>query len=84
MPTGLERIAEIQRPQVFLSYQELCNATRFCETTVEELSAGNPHAGFRGGCGARKGTLLSQYTGDRRSDDRRSGSLGRCVKQPKF
>ena len=23
MPTGLERIAEIQRPQVFLSYQEL-------------------------------------------------------------
>ena len=29
------------------------NATRFCEPIAEEPSAGNPHAGFRGGWAAR-------------------------------
>ena len=31
------------------------NATLFCEPIAEEPSAGNPHAGFRGGWAAREG-----------------------------
>ncbi|MCL4522152.1 MAG: hypothetical protein M1415_11370 [Firmicutes bacterium] len=45
----------LRRPRNCMFPTPLCSNTPFCESIFEEPSAGNPHAGFRGGRVARGG-----------------------------